>query len=511
MPITSHRLFEDLLKHRLEGRRKISRARLGDVLYRLAVAVERMAPSQTEIVQGTMLKVRYGLAADAVSRATAALDEAQLITALETRKDRPGRPYTPLQLGSPQWAMVGVKVNHEIDHSASLSILVTGLDGHPIDLDSATPPQPAMVVADPDDDLRQHLHHEDLPADADLVERIAAAVERLCALPGARDRYILGIGVEMAGHVYEGRILTASAGKLDGVKLGPELSDRLDKLAGRLDDFLGIHTRLPVIVDNDVNVLATLQTYTPDFPESDVAVVAVFDDGIGSALVVNDYVYRGGHGAAGELGHLPALLGVDEPHPAAAPRHDPDTGEATGFARACLCGKTHHVDCYGPPRRIMQQLGRPVADFAAVASEGNAKTEDGQLTEEGQVFGVAGRVLGAALACGANIVDPQRIVLFVPEVLVAPRPGSPAAAYVDAMNDAFREHAFFDPNKPVNAEVFGAPENADGIITRQALGVQNRRARGAKAAAVRVVDSFIRHAKHRCTCYEPPHLASQAN
>jgi hypothetical protein len=46
-------------------------------------------------------------------------------------------------------------------------------------------------------------------------------------------------------------------------------------------------------------------------------------------------------------------------------------------------------------------------DFDAVASEGNAYTEDRQLADEGQVFRAAGRVLGVGLACGANIVDPE--------------------------------------------------------------------------------------------------------
>ena len=61
---------------------------------------------------------------------------------------------------------------------------------------------------------------------------------------------------------------------------------------------------MPVYVDNDVNVLGVLQTYRPDFPELDLAVIGVFDDGVGSALILGGLVYRGGRGMAGEIGHL---------------------------------------------------------------------------------------------------------------------------------------------------------------------------------------------------------------
>ena len=82
------------------------------------------------------IPVPYVVPPDAVSRTVAALkaDGVELITERRPRRDRPGRPYTPLELGSKKWAMIGVKFGHRGGVVTELSVLVTGLDGTPLDL-----------------------------------------------------------------------------------------------------------------------------------------------------------------------------------------------------------------------------------------------------------------------------------------------------------------------------------------------------------------------------------------
>ena len=112
-------------------------------------------------------------------------------------------------------------------------------------------------------------------------------------------------------------MVDASLNDMFDVNVGTLLSEKLDhSLAARLDPLLGGHYPLPVVVDNDLNVLGVHETYRPRSPERNIAVVAVFDDGVGSALIVDGRVYRGGNGMAGEIGHLYVpmdLSGLPEP------------------------------------------------------------------------------------------------------------------------------------------------------------------------------------------------------
>lgn len=478
----AHEAFEEVYKHLEAG--KISRDRLADVLTRLMIA-SPARPPQTEIAHGRLLpRVAQGrimpslpaLSADSVSRAVTALTSMKLITQHKAKADRPGRPYTPLQLGSNRWAMVGVKIGHRQGHVCEFNVLVTGLDGIPLELPPLYQTEDKPYFVEPD-------------ADEDLIESLARVIEDMCDLPAVRHRYILGIGVEVAGHVFEGEVIDSS---LSGIMpdLGPRLSRRLSGLVDRLNRLTGRNHPLPVVVDNDVNVLAVLETYDPRSPEQDLAVIAVFEDGIGSALIVNGNVYRGGHGMAGEIGHLHIPIetrGLDDTreHPASSPRDPVD--RLPGFFDLCPCKRTSgHLDCYATPERIRGQLGgRAFTELAASPAE-----SENALTMEGLVFKRAGEALGLAIATLMNLLNPSRVLIFLPPALEKPQPGSAAEQYRNQVSVMTVAHAFSDASTYT-------------IMQFEPLNDANRRFFGAKAAAVRVLDAFLQHAKRRCKCYAP--------
>jgi hypothetical protein len=129
--LPEHRFFDEMLQT-MEDKR-IGRGRLAEVLTRLLIA-SPARPSQRDIAQGVMLPVTDQLPADAVSRSTAALASMLMLTAHQPRADRPGRPYTPLQLGSARWAAIGVRVGHEGGRVINFDVVVVDLDGVPLDL-----------------------------------------------------------------------------------------------------------------------------------------------------------------------------------------------------------------------------------------------------------------------------------------------------------------------------------------------------------------------------------------
>jgi predicted NBD/HSP70 family sugar kinase len=129
-----------------------------------------------------------------------------------------------------------------------------------------------------------------------LVKVIADVVKRLIK---DDPRKVLGVGVEIGGHVYQGRVIfvPSAANTWPPFPLGAMLSKELSGLS--------------VVVENDVNARAVSEIWRKApgshellFPEPHFAVVAVLDEGVGGALVIDRKLYRGGRGMAGEIGHL---------------------------------------------------------------------------------------------------------------------------------------------------------------------------------------------------------------
>jgi predicted NBD/HSP70 family sugar kinase len=489
----AHRLF-DLVLAEIEKSSKVSRGRIAEVLTRLAVASPDPDTrlSQAQLGRGEGLLRPYSLPADTVSRAVKSLAEWDLITAHPPRSDKPGRPYKPLQLGSANWAIIGISVDHDERGPTQLSVLATGLDGVPIDV-------PGYHL-----ERDGHPYVVPLQGGVDLVEEIARVVDTLCDQPALVKRNILGVGVGIAGHVYDGIIREAFNDGMNDLALASELSKRLDRLTARitadasriagsnappLPSFL-----LPVIVDNDVNLLAVLETYrTRNHDERDMAVVAVFNEGVGAAIIGDGGVYRGGFGMAGELGHFLVYPEYDDDPSRRLAVSTPDgDSPSRGFGAPCHCGRHHHLDCYAPPNRIRTELGQSsfddVASFEDVAA---ASTNPDSFI--GSTFRKAGCALGIALAALVNLADPARILLYLPEALYQNIPGTAAALYHEALHKALRDHVFSN-----------AYNNTTELVTRLRLNEDERQFIGAQAAATRVIDSLIQHAKRTCQCGLPP-------
>jgi hypothetical protein len=143
------------------------------------------------------------------------------------------------------------------------------------------------------------------------------------------------------------------------------------------------------------------------------------------------------------------------------------------------------LDCYSTPERLRgENGGRDFDEIAACP----VKIDD-KFTPEGRSFSLAGQALGIAIANLLNIVDPARVLIFLPPALADPQPGTAAAEYRLQIKAMVRGHGFSTSKKTP-------------IVVDQ-LDSDSRRYFGAQAAAVRVIDSFLEHAKRQCSCYAP--------
>lgn len=147
------------------------------------------------------------------------------------------------------------------------------------------------------------------------------------------------------------------------------------------------HFDAPVLVDNDVNLLA-LAEQRELWPQADSLFYVKAGTGIGSGIITGRQLFRGAQGAAGDIGHT-RLDGHGDP--------------------LCRCGNVGCVEALAAGWSLvhdLQQSGFAVdtaADVVALALAGEAAAV--------QRIRAAGRVLGKAVANATSLLNPAVIVI----------------------------------------------------------------------------------------------------
>lgn len=223
------------------------------------------------------------------------------------------------------------------------------------------------------------------------------------------DKQLIGVGLEVGGHVRHGRVVySANAFWHDF-----PLADRLNAALG-----------LPVVLENDANALAILERRFNGISDDNVAVVIITNRGVGCGLIVDGRLFRGAHGMAGELGHVPLATGL------------------------CRCGNADCLECAATPYAISENL-------EAAGFKDGYETAVTLMTENRDVeekFQNAGTVLGRGAATIIDLLNPSAMVFYGPAELVGPSqeffigayPGREASThpYLDAMVAAIRSYSF---------------------------------------------------------------------
>jgi glucokinase len=132
--------------------------------------------------------------------------------------------------------------------------------------------------------------HVDKP-EKQLVEQITANINRLLRNNEYQESDLQGIGIGCAGHIRfrDGVIITTS--NLKGYKDYP------------LRDAVQENFSIPVILDNDANAQAFGEFKFGAGKGFDSMVFLTISTGIGAGIIINNRLYRGSTGTAGEFGH----------------------------------------------------------------------------------------------------------------------------------------------------------------------------------------------------------------
>jgi len=146
------------------------------------------------------------------------------------------------------------------------------------------------------------------------------------------------------------------------------------------------HYRAPVLVDNDVNIMARGEHWVHWRDTPHLLFVKV-GTGIGCGIVADGHIHRGARGAAGDIGHI----------------------RATGEDVICACGNIGCLEAVAGGHALATRL-------AATGLEASNSRDVVRLVHEGNVSATrmvraAGRTLGEVLAGTVNFFNPAVIVI----------------------------------------------------------------------------------------------------
>ena len=142
----------------------------------------------------------------------------------------------------------------------------------------------------------------------------------------------------------------------------------------------------PVVVDNDVNLMAIGEHTALENPPDDFVFVKV-GTGIGSGLIMSGHLHRGSRGAAGDIGHV--QIGPKDV--------------------LCSCGNFGCLEASaggGALARTLSEMGHPANDARDVV----------RLVHQGDRDAIsavreAGRLIGSVLATTVNLLNPTMIAI----------------------------------------------------------------------------------------------------
>jgi predicted NBD/HSP70 family sugar kinase len=208
-----------------------------------------------------------------------------------------------------------------------------------------------------------------------ILDWVLAAAERLRRRCGRPVRDIVGVGIGLPGPVEHAT----------GLPTNPPIMPGWDGFD--VPGHIRVHFDVPVLVDNDVNLLALGEHATVWRHEDDLLFVKVAT-GIGAGVISGGHLQRGAQGSAGDLGH------VRVPFTSRTPAH----GEADADLEALASGPGI--------ARALSASGRSTSSSDDVI----------ELVRAGDPLAIeairqAGRDLGEVLSTCVNLLNPAVIVI----------------------------------------------------------------------------------------------------
>ena len=208
-----------------------------------------------------------------------------------------------------------------------------------------------------------------------VLDAVAARFSDLLREAGREPEEVQGIGVGVPGPV---EFAT-------GRPTSPPIMPGWDGYA--IPAHLAAHFDVPIMVDNDVNLMAVGEHWSHRRSVDHLLFVKV-GTGIGCGIVIEGSIYRGDQGGAGDIGHI------------RVPGHD---------EVVCECGNVGCLEAVAGGRALVRrarELGLEVHDSRDVV-----RLAHGQNIEIVRMIRESGRILGEVISGLVNAFNPRVIVI----------------------------------------------------------------------------------------------------
>lgn len=140
-----------------------------------------------------------------------------------------------------------------------------------------------------------------------------------------------------------------------------------------------LNAEMPVMIENDANAFAFGESYRNQETKAGVTLFMVIESGVGGGIVIDGKLYRGGHGLAGEIGHV----------------HVRDGAELEE-----VLGRDHLLNRY---RKANGGSPITIESFLAAVKEGEPKAIE--------IADDWAQDLAQAIVSACRLLDPNRVVL----------------------------------------------------------------------------------------------------
>jgi predicted NBD/HSP70 family sugar kinase len=237
-----------------------------------------------------------------------------------------------------------------------------------------------------------------------VLDWALAAADRLLAASGRPAADLVGVGVGLPGPVEHST----------GMPTNPPIMPGWDRFD--VPGYLGRRFAVPVLVDNDVNLLALGEHATAWREATDLLFVKV-STGIGAGIISGGRLQRGAQGSAGDLGHVRVPFTGDNP------KHGEEDADLEALASAPAIARAvarqvalgNQSGAAGQGADQSEPAGRSTGQSAGQS----AASETQELFESArsgnpvatEAIRQAGRDLGEVLATVVNILNPSVIVI----------------------------------------------------------------------------------------------------
>ncbi len=208
-----------------------------------------------------------------------------------------------------------------------------------------------------------------------VLDWVAEHGRALLARAGRDVSELLGLGIGLPGPVQHST----------GRAVNPPIMPGWDGFD--VPGYAGERLAVPVLVDNDVNIMAIGEHRTA-WPTASHLMFVKVATGIGCGIVSEGRVYRGAQGAAGDMGHIHVPSGEEKP---------------------CRCGNTGCLEAVASGAALAEAL-------TAEGVPAHGARDVVELARHGSVPALralrqAGRDIGEVLAASVNMFNPSVIVI----------------------------------------------------------------------------------------------------